>query len=108
MNAKLVRNNSSITPAKRMNAIGPRDCLKNLSIGVEWRDLCPSFGGGGVCNLAGHRMWVMGAPIQAQMFDVVGAAPSAIRLSCHRTNIWRELAICCDEACRLCKTSALA
>lgn len=29
-------------------------------------------------ELAGHRMRVMGAPIQAQTFDAVGAAPSAI------------------------------
>ncbi|MEJ6395908.1 TRAP transporter substrate-binding protein [Gymnodinialimonas sp. 2305UL16-5] len=48
------------------------------------------YHGGGVRNLAsaapitnmeelaGHRMRVMGAPIQAQTFDAVGAAPSAI------------------------------
>jgi len=29
-------------------------------------------------ELAGHKMRVMGAPIQAQIFDAIGAAPSAI------------------------------
>jgi len=29
-------------------------------------------------ELAGHKMRVMGAPIQAQVFDAIGAAPSAI------------------------------
>ena len=29
-------------------------------------------------ELKGHKMRVMGAPIQAQIFDAIGAAPSAI------------------------------
>ena len=33
---------------------------------------------GNIEELAGHKMRVMGAPIQAQIFDAVGAAPSAI------------------------------
>ena len=33
---------------------------------------------GNMDELAGHKMRVMGAPIQAQIFDAVGAAPSAI------------------------------
>jgi tripartite ATP-independent transporter DctP family solute receptor len=33
---------------------------------------------GNMEELAGHKMRVMGAPIQAQIFDAVGAAPSAI------------------------------
>ena len=33
---------------------------------------------GNMKELAGHKMRVMGAPIQAQIFDAVGAAPSAI------------------------------
>ena len=33
---------------------------------------------GNIDELAGHKMRVMGAPIQAQIFDAIGAAPSAI------------------------------
>ena len=33
---------------------------------------------GNLEELAGHKMRVMGAPIQAQIFDAIGAAPSAI------------------------------
>jgi len=33
---------------------------------------------GNIDELSGHKMRVMGAPIQAQIFDAIGAAPSAI------------------------------
>ncbi|MEM1079316.1 MAG: TRAP transporter substrate-binding protein [Pseudomonadota bacterium] len=74
------------------NAVLSSDALAPLE--VDLRDaagiVIVGYHGGGVRNLAsaapitnmdelaGHRMRVMGAPIQAQTFSAVGAAPSAI------------------------------
>ncbi|MEL6682355.1 MAG: TRAP transporter substrate-binding protein [Pseudomonadota bacterium] len=68
------------------DAFGPLEADLREAAGI----VIVGYHGGGVRNLAsaepitsmdelsGHRMRVMGAPIQAQTFDAVGAAPSAI------------------------------
>ena len=74
------------------NAVLSSDALKPLEDDLREAAgiVIVGYHGGGVRNLAsaepitnmeelaGHRMRVMGAPIQAQTFDAVGAAPSAI------------------------------
>ena len=78
--------------AEHWNAVLSSDALEPLE--VELREkagiVIVGYSGGGVRNLvsaeplgsmeelAGHRMRVMGAPIQAQTFAALGAAPSAI------------------------------
>ncbi len=74
------------------NAVLSSDALKPLEDDLREKAgiVIVGYHGGGVRNLAsaepvtsmeelaGHRMRVMGAPIQAQTFSAVGAAPSAI------------------------------
>ncbi|MEM7547499.1 MAG: TRAP transporter substrate-binding protein [Pseudomonadota bacterium] len=74
------------------NAVLSSDALKPLEEDLREKAgiVIVGYHGGGVRNLAsaepitsmeelsGHRMRVMGAPIQAQTFSAVGAAPSAI------------------------------
>lgn len=74
------------------NAVLASDALKPLEDELREKAgiVIVGYTGGGVRNLvsaepianmdelAGHRMRVMGAPIQAQTFSAVGAAPSAI------------------------------